>query len=91
VLTRDQVIRHPQVLAGSVLMESDHPVVGRIRQTRAAARFSATPTGLRFGAPRLGEHNAEILGELGLSQAEIAALESRGVIGAGPDPAGPTP
>jgi crotonobetainyl-CoA:carnitine CoA-transferase CaiB-like acyl-CoA transferase len=81
VLTRDQVIAHPQVLAGKVLMESDHPVVGRIRQTRAAARFSATPTELRFGAPRLGEHTAEILGELGLSRQDIAALRSRGVTG----------
>jgi crotonobetainyl-CoA:carnitine CoA-transferase CaiB-like acyl-CoA transferase len=61
VLTREQVIAHPQVLASGILMESDHAAVGRIRQTRAAARFSETPTTLRFGAPRLGEHNAEIL------------------------------
>jgi crotonobetainyl-CoA:carnitine CoA-transferase CaiB-like acyl-CoA transferase len=95
VLTRDQVIAHPQVLASGILMESEHPAVGRIRQTRAAARFSETPTRLRFGAPRLGEHNAEILGELGLSREDIGGLRERGVIGAmgamGSDPAGLTP
>jgi crotonobetainyl-CoA:carnitine CoA-transferase CaiB-like acyl-CoA transferase len=88
VLTRDQVIAHPQVLASGVLMESEHPAVGRIRQTRAAARFSETPTHLRFGAPRLGEHTDEILSELGLSRDDIAALRARGAIGAGSDPAG---
>jgi crotonobetainyl-CoA:carnitine CoA-transferase CaiB-like acyl-CoA transferase len=80
VLTRDQVIAHPQVLATGILMESEHQAVGRIRQTRAAARFSGTPAGLRFGAPRLGEHNAEILGELGLSREDIDGLRTRGVI-----------
>jgi crotonobetainyl-CoA:carnitine CoA-transferase CaiB-like acyl-CoA transferase len=88
VLTRDQVIAHPQVLASGILMESEHPVVGAIRQTRSAARFSETPTELRRGAPRLGEHNEEVLGELGLSRQDIDALRARGVIGAaGSDPA----
>src|SRR5262245_55390537 len=88
VLTRNQVTAHPQVLAGKILMESDHPVVGRIRQTRPAARFSETPPGLRLGAPRLGQHNAEVLGELGLSPRDVAALQDRGIVGVGSDPAG---
>jgi crotonobetainyl-CoA:carnitine CoA-transferase CaiB-like acyl-CoA transferase len=79
------------VLASGILMDSEHPAVGRIRQTRAAARFSATPTELRFGAPRLGEHNAELLGELGLSRDEIDVLRRRGIIAEmGSDPAGLT-
>ena len=86
VLTRDQVIAHPQVRASATLLESEHPAVGRIRQTRAAARFSETPAELRRGAPRLGEHNDEVLGELGLSRAEIDGLRQRGVLGS--DPAG---
>ena len=81
VLTRDQVMAHPQVLASKVLLESDHPVVGRIRQTRAAARFAETPTTLRRGAPLLGEHTSEVLSELGLTRRDIDALQTRGVIG----------
>jgi crotonobetainyl-CoA:carnitine CoA-transferase CaiB-like acyl-CoA transferase len=81
VLTRSQVIAHPQVLATDILLESEHPVAGPLRQTRAAARFSQTPASLRRGAPRLGEHTAEVLGELGLSAAEIGALRRRGAIG----------
>ena len=80
VLTRDQVIAHPHVLAGDILLESEHPAAGRLRQTRTAARFE-TPTVIRRGAPRLGEHNGEILGELGLTEAEIGELGRHGAIG----------
>jgi crotonobetainyl-CoA:carnitine CoA-transferase CaiB-like acyl-CoA transferase len=81
VLTRDQVIAHPQVLASGILMESEHPVAGRLRQTRAAARFSQTPTMLRRGAPRLGEHTGEILRELGISDEGIRGLQRGKVVG----------
>jgi crotonobetainyl-CoA:carnitine CoA-transferase CaiB-like acyl-CoA transferase len=80
VLTRDQVIAHPQILASGILLESDHPVAGRLRQTRTAARFEA-PTAIRCGAPLLGEHTAEVLGEFGLSGEEITALRRQRVIG----------
>jgi crotonobetainyl-CoA:carnitine CoA-transferase CaiB-like acyl-CoA transferase len=80
VLTRDQVINHPQVLASNILLESDHPTAGRLRQTRTAARF-ATEMVVRRGAPRLGEHNREVLSELGLSDEQILALRQQNVIG----------
>ena len=73
-LTRHQVIQHPQVVASEVLVEHEHPVAGRVRQTRTPARFEGTPPGAPRGAPRLGEHNAEILAELGYSESEIEDL-----------------
>src|SRR5215467_1144588 len=80
VLTRNQVIRHPQVGALGLVVETDHPAAGRLRQARAAARFSRTPPEIRRGAPRLGEHTQEVLAELGYSAAEIDALEADGAI-----------
>ena len=80
-LTRQQAIEHPQVLASGILTEHEHPVAGRLRQTRNAARFEGTPTEIRRGAPGLGEHNAEILGELGYSEAEMRSLRECGALG----------
>ena len=80
-LTRDQVIEDPQVVANDILLEFDHPAAGRLRQTRAPARFSKTPPKVRLGAPRLGEHTDEVLAEHGLTMERIGALRAASVIG----------
>jgi crotonobetainyl-CoA:carnitine CoA-transferase CaiB-like acyl-CoA transferase len=80
-LTRQQVIEHPQIIDNQILFEHEHPVAGRLRQTRTAARFEGTPPHIHRGAPRLGEHNAEILAELGCGDEEIVELRDCGAIG----------
>src|SRR5271165_1811953 len=79
VLTRNELIRHPQVREIGIVVETDHPAAGRLRQARSAARFSRTPPEIRRGAPRLGEHTREILVELGYSAEEIAELRAESV------------
>jgi crotonobetainyl-CoA:carnitine CoA-transferase CaiB-like acyl-CoA transferase len=81
VLTRNEVIRHPQVAALGLVVETEHETAGPLRQARAAARFSRTPTEIRSGAPALGEHTAEVLREAGCSAGEIEALQSEGAAG----------
>ncbi len=68
ILPLDEVFRHPQIVANELIVESDHPAAGRIRQPRAAARFDRTPTTLERPAPTLGEHTEEILRELGIER-----------------------
>ncbi|MBV8737777.1 MAG: CoA transferase [Alphaproteobacteria bacterium] len=81
VLTRNEVIRHPQVEALGLVVETEHDKAGRLWQARAAARFSRTPTEIRRGAPALGEQTVEILTELGYSPGEIEALVTEGAAG----------
>ena len=86
-LTRNEVVRHPQVLASGILVESEHPAAGRLRQARNAARFEGSPATGLAGAPQLGEHCAEILSEIGLNREEIARLHATGIVGGETDPA----
>jgi crotonobetainyl-CoA:carnitine CoA-transferase CaiB-like acyl-CoA transferase len=81
VLGPREMVDHPQVVANELFAESEHPGAGRIRQVRPAARFDRTPAEPGRHAPSLGENTQEILGELGLSSQEIAALRDEGVVG----------
>ncbi len=81
ILTREEVIHDPQVVANRLLVESGHPHAGRMREPRPAARFDATPAALGRPAPLLGQHGDEVLAELGLAEAERAALRAAGVLG----------
>ena len=54
--------------------------VGEITYVQPAFKMSATPGSIRRRAPRLGEHNAEILQALGYDTAGRAQLKKDGAI-----------
>ena len=80
-LKRSEVIQHPQVVASGSIVEVDHHAAGRLRQARSPARFDRTPSDIRHGAPLLGEHNDEVLGELGYSESTRSELRASRIIG----------
>lgn len=80
-LTRSQALLQPQLQAMGTLVEYEHPHAGRLRQARPPARFDRATTAIRRGAPLLGEHNRELLRELGFADRDIAQLARSGVIG----------
>ncbi|MGI9426278.1 MAG: CoA transferase, partial [Hyphomicrobiaceae bacterium] len=78
VLTRREMIRHPQIAANELVVDYEHPQSGQLRFARHPAQFSKTPTSVRHPAPVLGNKTREVLGESGFSQDEIVALEEAG-------------
>ena len=55
-------------------LETEHPVLGRMRTLGSPIKLSDTPADPSRRAPLLGEHTEEVLREFGLSDAEIAAV-----------------
>ncbi len=60
--------------------EYQNPRFGLMREQGNPVRLSRLPGNIRGGVPLLGGSSRDILGELGYSAAEIAALESEGVV-----------
>jgi crotonobetainyl-CoA:carnitine CoA-transferase CaiB-like acyl-CoA transferase len=81
VLTRSDMITHPQIRASGIVVELDHPQAGRVRQARPAATFSVTEPDLSHGAPVLGADTDAMLASAGFSPEEIVALRAEGVAG----------
>ncbi len=76
--------RHPQFVARGFHEDVDHPIVGIHPVVRPPFRFATVDRWNRTPAPTMGQHNHEILSELGLSTDEIARLEADEVIGTRP-------
>ena len=80
VLERDEVLDNPQIQAMESVVEVQSPTFGSYRQARPGAQFSATQYEETLHAPLLGEHNEEVLAELGYSAEAIADLRAARVI-----------
>ena len=74
------VFSDPQLLHRQMYVEMPHPTLGTIKQTGLPIKFSLTPGGLDRHPPLLGEHNQEILEDLGYSEADIKRLAQEAVI-----------
>src|ERR1017187_7717800 len=67
--------------ARDMIVEIEHPTAGKIKMAGLPVKLSVNPGSVRRHAPLLGEHSAEVLGELGLSEERIRALLEKGIIG----------
>ena len=80
VLTYDETLDDPHVLARDMVVEMEHPIIGPMRTVGTGARFSGLDFEVRGPAPWLGQHTAEVLSERGFSDHEISRLFDDGVI-----------
>jgi crotonobetainyl-CoA:carnitine CoA-transferase CaiB-like acyl-CoA transferase len=69
---------HPQLVANDMVVTVDDPVLGRTTQVGVPIHLQGTPGGIRGPRPVLGADTDAVFGELGYSEAEIAAISGAG-------------
>ena len=76
----DEVLADPQIQARGMVLEQDHPVLGKIKLPNLPFHFSGCDTTITQVAPDLGQHNTEIAASVGFSAEQIAAMQHDGVL-----------
>jgi crotonobetainyl-CoA:carnitine CoA-transferase CaiB-like acyl-CoA transferase len=74
-----QLFADPQVRPRGLVQYASDPDLGEVPHIRTPIKIDEGVR-VRSVAPKLGQHNAEIFGRLGVSEAEINQLCARGVM-----------
>ncbi len=80
VYTYDQTLSDPHIKARNMVIEMDHPKIGRMKLLGLPIKSSGELVQIRTAAPWLGQHSDDVLKDLGYDQARIAALHDAGVV-----------
>ncbi len=80
ILSLKQALRQPQIAHRGVLQKVDVPGLGEIEVFGLTALFDGAEGSVTTPPPTLGQHNVEILGRLGFTEAQLAELKQKAVI-----------
>ena len=79
ILSMKEIAEEPSLRETGTIVEVDHPVRGKYLTVGNPIKLSDSPTDVTR-SPLLGEHTEEVLGQLGYSAEDIAALRAERVI-----------
>jgi len=82
ILTYPEAFESEHGNVRAMRMEIDHPIEGKVPNIGFAVKMSGTPQQVRRHPPLLGEHNKELLAELGIDAAGRSELEAQGAFAA---------
>ena len=75
----EELLDDEHVIANDLVVEMEHSLAGKLKMVGPMVRMSETPVEAKRASPALGEHSAEILGNLGYSDQDIQRLKDEGV------------
>jgi crotonobetainyl-CoA:carnitine CoA-transferase CaiB-like acyl-CoA transferase len=78
IIPMEEAFAHPQVIANDMVATVDDPDLGPTTQMGVPIHLLGTPGAIQGPQPRAGEHNAEILTELGYSASDVERLSAAG-------------
>ncbi|HIM22428.1 MAG TPA: CoA transferase [Gammaproteobacteria bacterium] len=73
----DEIHKDPQVIEQGSLVEVEHPLAGKMRMPKPPFNFFNQNDFPKSHAPILGQHNREVLSELGVEEKELKRMEER--------------
>ena len=76
----EDIMQDPQYQALDSIITVEDPELGPIKMQNVLFRLSETPGEVEWSGPRLGEHNEEVYGELGMDKERLEELKAEGVI-----------
>jgi crotonobetainyl-CoA:carnitine CoA-transferase CaiB-like acyl-CoA transferase len=76
-----EALDDPHNRARGMLIEVEHPTLGKIPHLGIGTKLSDTPGQVRSTAPLPGQHTDEVLSSIGYDQAAVTALRERGIVG----------
>ena len=80
MLDLEHAAEEPYLTEDGLISTAEHPTEGRYRIVGCPIRFSGTPVTVRRHCPTMGQHNPELLAELGYSAAQIEQLRDSGSV-----------
>ena len=80
VYTYDQILADPHIKARKMVVEMDHPKIGRMKAMGIPVKSTGELLEIREAAPWLGQHTEEVMREAGYGDADLAAMWSEGVL-----------
>ena len=76
----EEVFADPQAQHLQMLVDVDHPTLGKVKQVGIPIKLSDTPGKISLLPPKSGQHTEEILKQLGYDEQKIKSWRSDGII-----------
>ncbi|MEH7223463.1 CaiB/BaiF CoA-transferase family protein [Bacillus sp. JJ1566] len=80
IYNAEDIVNDPHYQARDMILEMEHEDIGKMKVPGIVPKLSKTPGQINWLGPKIGEHNVEVLKEIGISDAMIEEMSNKGVI-----------